>query len=93
MSDENPDDKIVLHTPGMEKLPDGTWQLRVEAPTMVHYITLPKTLKIGPVKLHKSGWNSDTHYAYYLEDTWVQDVARLSAFGQQEEKDSGEKNN
>ena len=65
MSDENPDDPIILHGPGLEDLPDGSWQLRVECPTIVHYVTLPEALCIGPRTLHKCGWNPDTKYAVY----------------------------
>jgi hypothetical protein len=65
MSDENPDDPIVLHGPGLEELPDGSWELLAEAPTLVHYITMPKWLRIGDKDLCKCGWNSDTKYALY----------------------------
>jgi hypothetical protein len=67
MSDEDPSVPIVLSGPGWEKSPDGIWQLPVECPTPVHYVTLPKTLQIGPQKVYKSGWDSDRRYAYYRE--------------------------
>jgi hypothetical protein len=66
VSDED-DSLIVLQGPGWQQLPDGSWQLPVECPTLVHYITLPKTLQFGPHKVRKCGWDSDRKYAYYRD--------------------------
>jgi hypothetical protein len=69
MSDEDPSVPIVLSGPGWGKSPDGIWQLPVECPTLVHYVTLPKTLRVEPYSVHKSGWDSRRKYAYYREAT------------------------
>ena len=65
MSDENPDDLIILHGPGIEALPDGTHQLLVECPTIVHYITLPRILNYAKLELFKCGFDSSKQYAFY----------------------------
>ncbi len=68
MSDENPDDLIVLHGVAWERLPDGTYQLLVECPTIVHYVTLPKTLCFGrKLTVYKAAWDSGRKNAYYRE--------------------------
>ncbi len=67
MSDENPDDLIVLKGPGWQKLPDGSYQLPVQCETIVHYVTLPKTLRMGKWDLVKSGWDSERKLAYYRD--------------------------
>jgi hypothetical protein len=71
MSDENPDDLITLTGPGWEKLPDGSWQLLVDCETIVHYITLPKTLCMGCHDAYKAGWDSDRKLAYYRDRRYV----------------------
>ena len=56
---------IILHGPGWEQLPDGAWELPVECPTEVHYVTLPEHLPIGDKEVHKCGWNSAKKMACY----------------------------
>jgi len=65
MSDEDRSVPIVLTSLGWEQLPDGTWQLLVECPDLVSYVTLPKTLVIGADELRKEGWDSDRTVAHY----------------------------
>jgi hypothetical protein len=65
MSDEDPSVPIVLHGPGWQQSPNGGWQLPIECPNLVHYVTLPKTLQFGPHNVYKCGWDSDCKYAYY----------------------------
>jgi hypothetical protein len=84
MSDENPDDLITMVSHGWEKLSDGAWQLLIECPTIVHYITLPKTLCMGCRSAYKAGWDSDRKVALY-RDTPVD----MSGFGQDGIQQSG----
>jgi hypothetical protein len=65
MSDEDPSVLIHLQGPGWEELPDGSYQLLVECPTEVHYITLPKTLCFGDQMVRRAGWDSERKYAFY----------------------------
>ena len=65
MSDENRDDLIVIHTPGLVTLPDGSWELKAEAPTEVHHVTLPESLCIGDMMLYKTSWDPETKYTLY----------------------------
>jgi hypothetical protein len=65
MSDEDRSVPTILEGPGWEQLPDGTWQLPVECPTEVHFITLPKTLRMGDWEARLCGWDSDRKYAFY----------------------------
>jgi hypothetical protein len=61
------DRRIVMTGPGWERLPDGSYQFLADAPTLVHYVTLPKDLFMGDKRLHKSGWHSDRKLAFYLD--------------------------
>jgi hypothetical protein len=65
MSDEDPSVPIVIYGPGLTELPGGSWELIVEAPTEVCYVTLPESLRFAEKTLFKCGWNRATGYARY----------------------------
>ncbi len=78
MSDEDPSVPIVLYSQGITELPDGSWELVVDCPTIVHYVTLPETLQYGPRQMRKCGFNSDKRIAYYRTTyATVEEVMRV----------------